>query len=126
TTAAPSASAVANDTQAEARALAMTPPAGGTPIDAEILLQQKNAESPSRANDALNLLGRAWIKKARTTADPGFYLHAKACADLVLASAPDDRMALNLVALVALNQHRFTDAFDTAQRILGKDPEDVD
>jgi tetratricopeptide (TPR) repeat protein len=68
--------------------------------------------------------GQAWVKKARNVGDPGFYLHADACAKLVLLREPDHAPANNLRALALLNDHRFAEARDLARRLLEKDRDD--
>jgi tetratricopeptide (TPR) repeat protein len=65
------------------------------------------------------------VKKARESSDPGYYLNAKACADVALDVAPGSRPAIDLSALVLLNQHRFDEARDLAEQILRKSPDDL-
>lgn len=104
----------------------MTPPTGATTLDAEIRLHQKTIAARPENTEALVLLGRAWIRKARDSSDPGYYLHAKGCAELVLAINPDDRVAINILAQVALNDHRMSDARQLAKRVLSKDPDNIE
>ncbi len=80
-------------------------------------------EHPSKV-DGWVTLGEAWVKKARESSDPGYYLNAKACADIALGLAPRDKLALNLVALVEMNNHEFQKALDTAGQILAADHDD--
>ncbi|HZF49293.1 MAG TPA: tetratricopeptide repeat protein [Polyangiaceae bacterium] len=108
-----------------ARALALAKPGGSTPIDREIDLLQRRVEKAPKAVDLWILLGRAWVRKARESADPGFYLNASACADIVLGAREGDRLALDLRGLVLVNEHKFADARDLAEQILAKDPDDV-
>jgi tetratricopeptide (TPR) repeat protein len=108
-----------------ARALALAKLDRSTPIDREIELLQKRAEKLPKASDSWILLGRAWVRKARESTDPGFYLNASACADIVLAMQEGDRLALNLRALVLLNEHKFADARDLAEQLLVKAPDDL-
>ena len=75
--------------------------------------------------DGYLLLGRAWVRKARESADPGFYLHAGACAELLLARTPSHTGALNLKGLVLMNQHEFQKARELAESILQRDERDV-
>lgn len=108
-----------------ARLLALAKPGGSSPVDKEIeQLEQRIEQAPAKA-DLWILLGRAWVRKARESADPGFYLNASACADVVLDMQPGDKLALNLRALVLINDHKFADARDLAEQLLGKDPDDV-
>lgn len=75
--------------------------------------------------DAWVLLGRAFIQKARQASEPGFYNNANACAAKALALRPDYPLALDLQAMVLMNQHRFAEARDLSQRVLNQDPDDL-
>jgi tetratricopeptide (TPR) repeat protein len=77
---------------------------------------------PRRAGHFIEL-GRAWVWKARESSDPGYYLNANACADVALDLAPNDRLALELRALVLLNEHRFEEARALAQSMVDREPE---
>jgi tetratricopeptide (TPR) repeat protein len=105
--------------------LARSKPGGTQPLDREIeKLEQAVDKSPEKS-DAWVLLGRAWVRKAREASDPGFYLNAKACADVALDLAPDNRAAKNLIGIMLLNQHKFDDARDLAEQMLRKAPQDM-
>jgi tetratricopeptide (TPR) repeat protein len=122
---APSAERVVDAAPSIARRLALQKLEGKRPVDREIEARQKAVTGKAAENaDAWVLLGRAWVKKARESSDPGFYLNANACAEIALEVAPGNRAALNLSALVLLNQHRFQDARDQAAQILAKAPHD--
>jgi len=110
---------------APARALALSDPGGSSVADSEVRGYQAGLKKLPRHVDTWILLGRAWIRKARESADPGYYLHARACADIVLDFAPGNRLAKNLVGQALLNDHRFTEARDVAEEVLAKEPEDV-
>lgn len=104
--------------------LVLADPRAQEPVDLLIRRLQQSVTALPKL-DTYVLLGRAWIRKARETADPGFYLHAKACAEVVLERAPEDRLALGLLGQVELNEHRFADALATADRVLQLAPEDI-
>jgi tetratricopeptide (TPR) repeat protein len=108
-----------------ARRLAFAPTRDDTPVDRKIAGLAKLAATQSERTDVLVELGRAWIKKARESSDPGYFLNANACADLALAASPNDKMALDVRAMVFLNDHKFGAARDVAQSILKGDPEAV-
>jgi tetratricopeptide (TPR) repeat protein len=108
-----------------ARRLALAKPTGTTAIDRELARLQPVAEKQPAQPDPWVQLGRVWVRKAREASDPGFYLNARACADLALDAAPGDRPATNLLGLVLLNDHKFDDARDLASQLLSKSPEDL-
>jgi tetratricopeptide (TPR) repeat protein len=102
----------------QARALALAPPRGVAAIDGLIGRMQRSAIADPRKADLWIGLGQAWIRKARQTADAGYYAHAEGCARVALQVDPDSISAHDLHAMVLLNDHRFADARDAAQRIL--------
>jgi len=108
-----------------ARRLALAPTKEHAAVDRRIAALIKLATAQPRRADVLVELGRAWIKKARETSDPGYFLHANACADLALDVAPNDEPALDLRAIVLLNDHKFGEARDVARSILKSNPEAV-
>lgn len=119
------ASASQGDRLSTARALAKAKPDRDSPADRDIERYQKMIERTPEKTDAFILLGRAWVRKARETADPGFYLNANACADLVIDMEPNNRLALDLRAAVLLNDHKFAEARDLSEQVLAKDPDDL-
>src|SRR5262245_38916942 len=78
TTAAPASEAPARG----ARALGLTKVEGSTPVDVQITAAQKMIGQFPDLRDNWIALGRLWVRKAREAADPGFYLYARACADV--------------------------------------------
>jgi tetratricopeptide (TPR) repeat protein len=107
-----------------ARTLALSDPGGNAVVDGEIRGLQATVGKLPQHIDSWALLGRAWIRKARETADPGYYLNARACADIILEQAPGNRLAQNLIAQALLNDHKFKEARDVAEEILAKEAED--
>jgi tetratricopeptide (TPR) repeat protein len=104
--------------------LVMADPGAQEPVD-QLIRKLQQTVSQTQKIESYVLLGRAWVRKSRETADAGFYLHAKACADAAMARAPGDRMALGLIGQVELNEHRFADALITADSVLASAPEDL-
>jgi tetratricopeptide (TPR) repeat protein len=98
---------------------------GDSTVDRELRAAQELAKKNPTSDAAWINLGHAWVKEARGRADPGYYLHARACAAIVLARAPDDRLALDLEGLVLMNQHAFEDARTLAERITRAHPDDA-
>ncbi|MFT3706992.1 MAG: tetratricopeptide repeat protein [Archangium sp.] len=74
-------------------------------------------EAPELA-DRWVVLGQRWVRQARLSNDPGQYLSAEAAADVALSIQPEHSGATALLALVALNQHRFTQSKALAQKAL--------
>jgi tetratricopeptide (TPR) repeat protein len=106
------------------RVLALAPATGGGATDVTIAsLQASVGRNPAKA-DYWVLLGRVWIKKARESSDPGYYAHADACARIALAAAPGNRLALDLQAMVLLNDHKFEAARQLAASVTAARPDD--
>ena len=121
--------AVAGATDPDARLpanqrLALAKVSGTTLADKSVTEAQKAVRDNRAKDDAWVVLGRAWVRKARESADPGFYLNADACAEVVLERSPDQRLALDLRGLVLLNGHKFDEARALALQITSRHPED--
>jgi tetratricopeptide (TPR) repeat protein len=67
--------------------------------------------------------GRGWIRKARLSADPGFYVNVDGCASEALQAKPDFVPALELRSLVLMNNHQFESARALAEQILKRAPD---
>jgi tetratricopeptide (TPR) repeat protein len=119
---APAAQAAKADTN---RALAMSKVAGASVVDQLIANLQRSADKNPAKVDYWILLGRAWVRKARESSDPGFYVNANACAEVALEVSPDDKLAYDLQGLVLLNDHKFREAADLARRVLVAHPDDA-
>jgi tetratricopeptide (TPR) repeat protein len=124
TSAAPVTSTSAADAQlATWKTLAHADAHGNKDIDARIdALRIVTTQNPKKPDPWIKL-GEAWVQKARASYDPGFYLNADACADIALSMDENDKLALGLKSLVALNQHRFADAKTISERVLKIDPD---
>lgn len=109
----------------DARSLARAAPGGDTAADRMVAQRQKALASSPNRSDAWVMLGRAWVRKARASSDPGFYLNARAAADVALELTPDHLPAMNLHGLVFLNNHDFSAARDLARSIIDKRPDNV-
>jgi len=104
--------------------LALAPSTGNTQADKSVTETQKLVRENRAKDDNWILLGRAWVRKARESADPGFYLNADACAQIVLERSPDQKLALDLRGLVLLNGHKFDEARALAVQVTRRHPED--
>lgn len=107
-----------------ARRLALAPTKDGTPVDLLIEQSQKAIEKNPKKVDWWIVLGRAWVRKARESSDPGYYLNATAAVDVALDLSPDNTAALDVKGLALLSDHRFEEARELAQRTVAKNPED--
>jgi tetratricopeptide (TPR) repeat protein len=104
--------------------LALAKTTGTTGADKSVAEAQKVARENRAKDDSWIILGRAWVRRARESADPGFYLNADACAEVVLERSPDHKLALDLRGLVLLNGHEFEEARALAVQVTGRHPED--
>jgi tetratricopeptide (TPR) repeat protein len=118
-----SASAEKPPSDAEPNALALASTPGKTALDRRIDAQVRALRRNPARDDGWILLGRDWVRKARESSDPGFYLNADACASALLSSQPTHPAALDLRGLVLLNQHRFAAAKALAEASLHDDPQ---
>lgn len=100
------------------RRIALAPTDGARAVDTTITLQQQAIRRHPAKLESWILLGRAWVRKARETAEPGYYRNAAACAAVALHLQPDNTLALNLRGLVLLNDHQFFEAQQLAESIL--------
>lgn len=103
------------------RALALAVPAG----DLDLERAAAAAKAAPALADRWVVLGQLWVRKARASNDPGQYLSAEGAAKVALSLQPGYSAALALEALVALNQHRFTEARDTANAALAQRDDDL-
>jgi tetratricopeptide (TPR) repeat protein len=104
--------------------LALAPSTGTTQADKSVTEAQRLVRENRAKDDHWIVLGRAWVRKARESADPGFYLNADACAQIVLERSPDQKLALDLRGLVLLNGHKFDEARALAVQVTSRHPED--
>ena len=123
----PSASAPSSPTEvlSPARRLALAPPGGSSFTDKLVSEGQRAVTKFPAKTDYWVTLGRFWIRKARESADPGYYENADACAAAALELDPGNRLAFGLRSQVLLNRHDFVGAMDMADRALARDREDL-
>ncbi len=105
--------------------LALQRLSGSTAVDRAVDLAQAAVRRNPANLDLWISLGHTWVRKAREANDPGFYHNAKACADVVLRELPENKLALNLQALVLLNNHEFEAARALARKILERNADDA-
>jgi tetratricopeptide (TPR) repeat protein len=108
----------AGDTGSQPCAVALAPHAGESELDLEIArLQHEAAVSPGRLR-ALDRLGWAFVRKARTAYDPGYYRLADECARCLDEKQPGSPEALLLRGHVLHNTHRFREAEEIARKLV--------
>ena len=101
--------------------LALQPIAGESPTLKRLREGQSLVEKLPKKADAWVTLGRLWMQHARETADPGFYMNARECADSALTLEPASPVALALLSQAQLNAHQFAEAVSTAERAIAID-----
>lgn len=106
------------------RTLAMQPPNASALVDRQIAQRQAILQKTPELTAEWITLGQLWVRKARESADPGFYLNADACASVALSIEPQSRPARDLRAMVLLNDHKFEEARALAQTIVDGNPDD--
>lgn len=70
-------------------------------------------------------LGQALVRGAREQVRPELYRNADACARTALVRDPGHAGALQLRAMVLLNEHRFAEARDAMRALLARHPDDA-
>lgn len=117
--------ASAQKSAARAQALTKFEGAATSPVDAQLKKAQQLAASLPEKPDSWVALGHAWVRKARDSFDPLYYKFAEASAAAALEIAPNHPRALDVRALVLMNDHRFEEARAIAQQIASAAPEDA-
>lgn len=82
------------------------------------------AAAPGKA-DGYTELALALARRARETADPGFYDQANAALDTALAVAPGNFEAEKMRTWVLLGKHEFAKALEAAQALNRRAPDDL-
>ena len=82
------------------RVLALAETGGTAAVDTALAAMRGAAVKNPRKADLWIALGRAWIRKARESSDPGFYLHADACARIAEDMTERKRIVVVVGAVV--------------------------
>ena len=90
---------------------------GDKPIDKEISLLQKRVLNGSQTVPDVERLGWTFVRKARSTFDPGYYKLAEQCAVCIDSIKSQTAEALLLRAHVAQTLHRFSEAEALASQL---------
>jgi tetratricopeptide (TPR) repeat protein len=107
------------------RTLALAPSEGEGAVDRDLATAREGARAAGAPAQSWVRLAKAWVRKGRTTTDPGFLLSAEAAADEALSLAPGFRPALGIKAIALLGSHRFREAAALSRQILASDGEDL-
>ncbi len=109
----------------EAQPICLTPVSGDGPVDVEIRRHQEMARKLPGKLESWIGLGHLWLRKARATSDPTYYLQVDRCTEAALKVAPANTGALVLRATVQMNDHRFREARATTEDIVKRQPANV-
>jgi tetratricopeptide (TPR) repeat protein len=106
----------------EARQVCLTEATGRSPVDQALDSDQARARRFPTKPEAWVAVGWEWVRKARFSGDPGFYVNVSSCADEALRVSPDNSAARELRGLVLMNGHKFEEARQEAEKIVARDP----
>lgn len=101
---------------------ALAPVAGDQAVDGLIRTAQRAVRGNPRRTRPLIELAQAFIRKARERSDPSWYEQAGDAVDRALRIDRDDATALQLQAHLLMQDHRFGEAREAAQRIIDRHP----
>jgi tetratricopeptide (TPR) repeat protein len=109
----------------ESNALCLADVRGGSPLEMSLKQAQAAARQLPNRSAFWVAAGRGWVRKARLSADPGFYVNVDGCAAEALVAEPGYVPALELRSLVLMNNHQFESARILAEQILHRAPDSV-
>ena len=109
----------------ESRTLCLAEVGGNSPDEQGLRRAQAAATQLPDHADYWVAAGRGWVRKARLSTDPGFYVNVDGCASEALLAKPDFVPALELRSLVLMNNHQFEPARALAEQILERAPDSV-
>lgn len=113
---------------AEAAALLAPVKSGQSPTLADRSIGAAQAVIEKHPDEAkgFNMLGSAFMQKARETGDFSFNARAEEALKFSFKSSPDNYDGVKLQAALLLNYHRFAEALQLAERALKINPRDHD
>ncbi len=103
----------------ESRDICLADPGAGSPIDEAIRHAQGQARKLPIEPHSWTLVGQGWVRKARVTSDPGFYVSVRSCAD----KEPNDTIALGFLSDALLELGEFDRAAAATQRMVDLQPD---
>ncbi len=99
-------------------AIVLTPHAGDSETDRTIRRYQDQVRDGLQLDPSLELLGWAYVAKARESFDPGYYTLAGNCAAALANRNPDSNEARLLRGHIAQNLHHFEEAESLARELV--------
>jgi tetratricopeptide (TPR) repeat protein len=102
----------------DACAIALAPNKGDEPIDREIRRLQDRARSGTKRNEAIKHLGWAFVGKARSSYDPGYFKLAEQCSLCLQSTQANDPDALLLQGHILDSLHQFKEAECVARKLV--------
>ncbi len=106
--------------QPDACAIALAPHSGSERVDQEISRRQQLARQSDQSVAQLERLGWAFVTKARTSFDPGFYRLAEQSALCIEVAQPHSAESLLLRGHVLHSMHRFIEAETLARELIAQ------
>jgi tetratricopeptide (TPR) repeat protein len=99
-------------------AIALAPHKGDEPIDREIRRLQDEARSGTKRIEIMKRLGWAFVEKARSSYDPGYYKLAQQCSLCLQSTQANDADAFLLQGHILDSLHQFKEAECVARKLL--------
>ncbi|WP_089936464.1 tetratricopeptide repeat protein [Candidatus Entotheonella palauensis] len=108
------------DDAADPCTIALTPHEGTSRADEAIIRLQQASRQSQQPMAYLERLGWAFVAKARSSFDPGFYTLAEQCALCMASKQPDSAEALLLHGHVLNQLHRFREGETLARQLVAQ------
>jgi tetratricopeptide (TPR) repeat protein len=102
----------------DACAITLAPYKGDEPIDREIRRLQDEARSGTKRIESMKHLGWVFVRKARSSYDPGYYKLAEQCSLCVQSTQANDADALLLQGHILDSLHQFKEAEFVARKLV--------
>jgi tetratricopeptide (TPR) repeat protein len=102
----------------DACAIALAPHKGDEPTDREIRRLQDEARSGTKRIEIMKRLGWAFVEKARSSYDPGYYKLAQQCSLCLQSTQANDADAFLLQGHILDSLHQFKEAECVARKLL--------
>jgi tetratricopeptide (TPR) repeat protein len=104
---------------------AQTAPNAQSPAEKAIAAAEAAIAADSKRPDSLNALAMAYARRARETADPGYYNKGDEVLQKCFALQPENFDCMKTKTWLLLGQHKFAAAREVAARLNKKMPDDI-